>query len=312
MAERYSPVLGSKTDTQYNIRGMVLEVQAGRGPIVFDTSRIPAECMEEVTPAAGWMKLNNEKLKKLGVDFFKDKIEWMPQPIASEGGIATELDGSTEVEGLFAAGTAQSLPTGVYFGGLSICHCATSGHKTGEAIGRYAANCETPFFDREQAEELLQRELCRLGRTGIAPKDIVRVTQELMAPVDVCIMKSAGGLQRALQRLEEVKHEALPRMGAEDPHYLCKMVEARGMLMLTEAYLRASLERTESRAGHFRADYPQRDETSPLYWVEIRHNHGKMELARVALPLDSYPVKPYRYYMDQFTFPLEEVRKFLH
>ncbi len=312
MAERYSPVLGSKTDTQYNIRGMVLEVKAGRGPIVFDTSRIPAECMEEVTPAAGWMKLNNEKLKKLGVDFFKDKIEWMPQPIASEGGIATELDGSTEVEGLFAAGTAQSLPTGVYFGGLSICHCATSGHKTGDAIGRYAANCETPFFDKEQAQMLLQRELCRLGRTGIAPKDIVRVTQELMAPVDVCIMKSAGGLQRALQRLEEVKHEALPRMGAEDPHYLCKMVEARGMLMLTEAYLRASLERTESRAGHFRADYPQRDETSPLYWVEIRRNHGEMELVRVPLPLDSYPVKPYRYYMDQFTFPIEEVRKFLH
>lgn len=110
MAERYSPVLGSKTDTQYNIRGMVLEVKAGRGPIVFDTSRIPEKYMEEVTPAAGWMKLNNEKLKNLGVDFFKDKIEWMPQPIASEGGIATDLDGATEVEGLFAAGTAQSLP----------------------------------------------------------------------------------------------------------------------------------------------------------------------------------------------------------
>lgn len=45
MAERYSPVLGSKTDTQYNIRGMVLEVKAGRGPIVFDTSRIPEKYM---------------------------------------------------------------------------------------------------------------------------------------------------------------------------------------------------------------------------------------------------------------------------
>ena len=290
---------------------MVLEVKAGRGPIVFDTSRIPEKYMEEVTPAAGWMKLNNEKLKNLGVDFFKDKIEWMPQPIASEGGIATDLDGATEVEGLFAAGTAQSLPTGVYFGGLSICHCATSGYKTGDAIGRYAANCDAPAFDQDQAEELLNRELSRLGRTGIAPKDIVRVTQELMAPVDVCILKTERGLERSLKRLEEVKNEFIPVMGAEDPHYLCKMVEARGMLMLTEAYLRSSLERTESRAGHFRADHPCRDDGTPLYWVEIRQHEGDMVIERKELPLNSYPLKPYRYYMDQFTFPLDEIQSFL-
>lgn len=311
MAKRYSPVLGSKTDTQYNIRGMVLEVRAGRGPIVFDTSRIPEECMKEVTPAAGWMKLNNDKLKELGVDFFKDKIEWMPQPIASEGGIATDLEGATGVEGLFAAGTAQSLPTGVYFGGLSICHCATSGYKTGEAIGRYAADCNAPSFDQDQAEELLNRELSHLGRAGIAPKDIVRVTQELMAPVDVCVLKTDRGLRRSLARLEEVKHEFLPALGAEDPHYLCKMVEARGMLKLTEAYLRSSLERTESRAGHFRADHPCRDEATPLYWVEICQNGQNMVIERKELPMSDYPVKPYRYYMDQFTFPLDEIESFL-
>ncbi len=310
MAARYSPVLGSRTDTQYNIRGMVLEAKAGRGPIVFDVSRIPEEYLEELTPAAGWMKLNDSKLKKLGIDFFKDNIEWMPQPIASEGGVATGLDGSTEIAGLYAAGTAQSLNAGVYFGGYSICHCATSGYITGEAAGNYASGVSSPKFDEERAHALLAPVLDRLGKTGIAPKDIIRTLQELMTPPDVCVLKSEKGLRRSLRRLEQLKEEVLPRMGAEDPHYLGKMREAQGILRLTEAFLRASLERTESRAGHFRADYPARDDSTDMYWVEIRQKDGEMFTLRRRVPVEEYPIKPYRYYMDQFTFPLEEIRSF--
>ena len=44
-------------------------------------------------------------------------------------------------------------------------------------------------------------------------------------------------------------------MSAQDPHYLLKMTEAKGMIIMTECFLKASLARTESRCGHFRADY---------------------------------------------------------
>ena len=75
------------------------------------------------------------------------------------------------------------------------------------------------------------------------------------------------------------------------------------MAMLTEAYIRSSLTRTETRAGHFRDDYPGRDDSCNPYWVILRTEKGEMATHREYLPIETYPVKPYRYYMDQFTWP---------
>ena len=64
---RYSPKLGAKADPHYNVRGMAFEVRAGRGPIYFDTSTMSPEGVEIMTPTGGWMKLNDTKLKELGI-----------------------------------------------------------------------------------------------------------------------------------------------------------------------------------------------------------------------------------------------------
>ena len=37
------------------------------------------EDVETMRPRAGWMGLNDKKLRELGIDFFKSKTEWMPQ-----------------------------------------------------------------------------------------------------------------------------------------------------------------------------------------------------------------------------------------
>ena len=126
-----------------------------------------------------------------------------------------------------------------------------------------------------------------------------------MAPVDVCILKSREGLTRSLARLESFRDDVVPLAGAEDPHYLVKLTEARGMTLITEAFLRASLMRKESRAGHFRVDYPKRDETRGPAWINIRKGARGMETSFDAVPLERYPVKPYRYYMDNFDFPVK-------
>lgn len=53
-------------------------------------------------------------------------------------------------------------------------------------------------------------------------------------------------------------------MRADDPHYLLKLREVRSMAFVSELYLRASLERKESRAGHYREDFPSRDNSRYL------------------------------------------------
>lgn len=301
---RYSPKLGAKADPHYNVRGMALEVLAGRGPIWFDTSTLSKEGERTMTPTGGWMKLNDDKLKALGIDFFHTKTEWMSQVLTSFGGVRADADGATGVPGLYVAGRARSVAPGVYMGGWDSCLTSTTGFIAGDSAGRFAASASDPAFAADAARAAAGETLAFLGKPGLHPKDIVRRMQELMAPIDVCILKTGEGLSLSLARLEAFKAEMLPRVGAADPHYLVKLMEARGMTLITEMYLRASLLRRESRGGHYRADYPRRDEARGPAWIEISRRPEGMTLNFKPVPLENYPVKPYRYYMDNFTFPV--------
>ncbi len=299
---RYSPKLGAKADPHYNVRGMAFEIRAGRGPIFFDTSTMSEEGVRTMTPTGGWMKLNDDKLKALGIDFFRSRTEWMPQVLTSFGGTVADRRGATEVPGLFVAGRARSVTPGVYMGGWDTCKTTTTGYLAGASAGEYAAGLEgAPAWDEAHAVETGRATLDLLGKPGIYPKDVVRLMQELMAPMDVCILKNEAGLTRSLKALERAREEILPAMTAPDPHYLMKLVEARSMALITEMYLRASLLRRESRSGHYREDYPDRH--GDPAWIVIRAAGDGMRLATSPVPLERYPVKPHRYYMDNFTFP---------
>lgn len=300
---RYSPKLGAKADPHYNVRGMAFEVLAGRGPIWFDTSTLSEKGIRDMTPTGGWMKLNDTKLKALGIDFFHQTTEWMSQVLTCFGGVKADKNGFTGIPGLYVAGRARSVTPGVYMGGWDSCLTATTGWIAGEHAGRDAAEHAAEHFDESLACEAFRQDTEALGREGVSPKDIVRKMQRLMAPIDVCILKTESGLSRSLSRLESFRDEVLPLAGAQDPHYMVKLTEARGMTLISEAFLRASLLRKESRAGHYRADYPHRDEKRGPAWINIRKGKNGMEAIFDRVPLERYPVKPYRYYMDNFDFP---------
>ena len=92
-------------------------------------------------------------------------------------------------------------------------------------------------------------------------------------------------------------------MTAQDPHYLMKLMEARGMALVAEMYLRASLARKKSRCGHFREDYPLR--AGAPEWIRLSRGENGMNIEFTPVPCgeEGYPVKPYRYYMDDFDYP---------
>ena len=300
---RYSPKLGAKADPHYNVRGMAFEVRAGRGPIYFDTSTMSPEGVEIMTPTGGWMKLNDTKLKELGIDFFKSKTEWMPQVLTSFGGTVADKDGWSGVPGLFVAGRARSVTPGVYMGGWATCITATTGYSAGEAAAQFVQGHDAVAFDEAYAASRLEAFTGYLGKDGIAPKDVISDMREVMSAPDIALMKTGKGLSRGLDRVEEIRAEVLPHLGARDPHELAKLFEATSTVLLTELCLNAALMRKESRAGHYREDYPGRDNEHWLKWIEQKQVDGKREVHTVPVPLNDYPIKPYRYYMDNFSWP---------
>ena len=303
--KRYSPKFGAKADPHYNIRGMAIEIREGRGPIVFDCSQMKPEDIEIMRPAGGWMKLNDTKLLQEGIDFFRQKIEWMPMIRESFGGAVTDMEGGTNVKGLFVAGRARSVEQGVYMGGWAMCVTATTGYITGGAAARFVDGCESPVLDSSEVRRALSDALAPLGCDGLMPKDIMRETQRLMFPVDVTILRTGKGISRSLDGLQSLQEDLLPKMKAPNAHYLMKYNEARAMVMMTEFYLRAALMRKESRSGHYREDFPQRDDKNWLCWIHVdRNENGEAVLSKKRVPLERYPIQPYRYYMDNFTFPV--------
>lgn len=301
--ERYSPKLGANTDPHYVVRAMAIEALEGRGPFFLDCSSMKPESVELMKPEAGWMGINYKRLKELGMDFFRQKLEWMPQLNEPLGGVIANLEGETGVPGLFAAGTARNIEAGVYIGGLHLATTAVTGYIAGESAARFAETQRDLPLNMDEIERCRRRLYAPLGRPGTPPVEVLREVQKAFFPSDVCILKNERSLRRALGKIQWIKKDLLPRTGCGNPHYLLKLIEVEGITRITELILLSSLLRTESRAGHFRADHPQRSEEW-LRWIVARlDRHDEFDLGTIPIPVEKYRIKPTRYYSDQFTFP---------
>lgn len=304
MRKYYSEKLGPNTDTTYNSRGMAFEARAGRSPIFFDTTPMTEENARLMEPVRGWAKINYDRLvNDHGMKFFDGKTRWMPQIMWHSGGPVTDLDYETTIPGMFAACRCKGFDPGVYMGGWALCTTAVTGYIAGANAARRSLGKRGVGVNETQAGEALREALAPVGRKGIDTKDIIRESQEIVYPADVCLIKSDASLKKALKRVEYAK-ELAGRMTAKDPRDLCKYYEAKTMLLRSELFVRSSLLRTESRAGHYREDYPERNNEEWLAWLHVRQGADKEPVfSKARIPVEEYPIQPYRYYMDNFTFP---------
>ena len=174
---------------------------------------------------------------------------------------------------------------------------------TGETAAQFASGQDQLPIDQARVKTLKTSLFSPLGKKGIPPVEVLREVRYAVFPYDVCILKNERSLKKALSKIEGIRAELLPRMAAKEPHYLMKLMEVRGIILLSELFVRASLARTESRAGHFRVDYPDRDEKNGLCWYVASQGKEGISIRCEPMPLERYRIKPTRYYSDNFRFP---------
>lgn len=303
---KYSPILGPNTDPHYTTIGMAMEIVAGRGPIIFDVSPVKPEDMVLLKPQTGWQKLNYDKLCKLGMDFFKDATEWVPQTTLCYGAICADISGATKVPGLFVAGSARSLEPGVYAGGFALMSTAVTGYMAGENALKWINDAAPKIHEISQTEiDGMKEETFKplnSRKKGINPKETLTKIQAAIFPYDVTIMKNGPALGNALKTIQKINSEEVPEMSCNDAHGLMKLQEVEAIGFVSELYCKSALERKETRAGHYRTDYPHRDPAGPA-WLIIKHgNNNQPIIVKEKLPLDKYPVPVTRYYQDNFNF----------
>ena len=60
--------------------------------------------------------------------------------------------------------------------------------------------------------------------------------------------------------------------------------------MAAEFTLKAALMREESRAQHFREDFPERDDKNWFKWINIERGDGGPKLSTLPVPLEQLPL----------------------
>jgi len=297
---KYSPILKSNCDYNYIARAMAMEAKEGRGPFYLDCSGLTPETKRIMTPEVGWTKLQYDKLLKAGISPFEERQEWTATPWEASG-VQSDLEMRTIVPGLFVAGVLRNTDAGVYFGGWSLCRTAATGRWAGESAANYANANTLPHIDEAEVMGFRKAVYAPLERRGIDPEEILVALQGAFFPV--LLLKNEAKLKEALRKVESIRDELLPQAGAKDFHQVAKLKGVQSMTLVAELVLRASLMRTETRASHYREDYPNRNDRNWLKWIMITQKDGQVNLRLEPLPLDRYKHKTWRCYSDDFSFP---------
>ncbi|WP_330269988.1 fumarate reductase/succinate dehydrogenase flavoprotein subunit [Lentzea sp. NBC_00516] len=246
-------------------RAINSEVKAGRGSphggVFLDVStRLPAEEIRRRLPSM------HHQFKELAdVDITAQPMEVGPTCHYVMGGVEVEPDtGSSSVPGLFAAGEVSGGMHGSNrLGGNSLSDLLVFGRRAGAGASEYVrAMTERPVVPEELVTEARETALKPFQQEGGEnPYTLHMELQQSMNDL-VGIIRKAGEMEEALQRLEKLKEraQALTVEGHQqfNPGWHLAL-DLRNMLLVSECVAKAALLRTESRGGHTRDDHPGMD-----------------------------------------------------
>lgn len=284
------------------IEAMQKEVNAGNGPIYINltglTDKEIAALGDDIVPELSHLMANDTmKLlrEKAGIEPTKEKLEIWPRYLYSGGGLRVDINGKTTLDGLYAAGGAsQNCWSGGGGGqaGMGVHSAAVTGFVAGENAAKYAKLNKLVDIDNKQAQQVCERIFEPMLRKGsVDASEIVYRIHEAVVPFKYNRQREAGRMREALGIIFEAQ-DKLKYVNANDFHDLARYFSAESMAQAAEFTYRAALMRQESRMGHFREDFPERDDKNWFKWITIQKKGDNPVLETVPIPLDKYPIKP--------------------
>jgi succinate dehydrogenase / fumarate reductase flavoprotein subunit len=247
-------------------RAIVAEVKAGRGTphggVYLDiASRMPTEEIKRRLPS-----MYHQFLELAEVDITKDEMEVGPTCHYVMGGIEVDPDtGGAATPGLFAAGECSGGMHGSNrLGGNSLSDLLVFGRRAGLGAADYVrALSDRPTPPEDAVEEATKMALApyEAHENAENPYTLHAELQQSMNDL-VGIIRKKEEVEEALTKLDELRGR-LQNVAVEggriyNPGWHLA-IDMRNMLLVSECVAMAALQRTESRGGHTRDDYPAMD-----------------------------------------------------
>lgn len=327
--EKYAPKVKDLASRDVTSRAMYMEVADGRG--INGQNYLYLDVRPEVVnkyaaldgrtrPDGSPYKVTGEEILSklpdivdfcrvyLGVDPVTQPMPVQPTAHYTMGGIPTNKYGeaisdsqNTVVPGLYAAGEVAcvSVHGGNRLGTNSLLDIIVFGKYAGLRAAEYANGADYPALPAD-AGDYIQKHLSTLT-SGSGRENSFDITREMKKVMfdHVGIFRTEVGMQQALEKVRELqeryKHVSVTDTGKIFNTELISAWELGNLLDLAEVITLCCLNRTESRGGHARDDYPKRDDANWLKHTMLWKRNGKLEIGYKSVDITKYQPKERTY-----------------
>ena len=304
--ERYAPTIKDLAPRDIVARSMVLEVREGRGAgpdkdyVYIDVTHLGADVLEEKLP-----DITEFSRTYLGVDPVTELVPVFPTCHYVMGGIPTNVKGEVLrnnediVPGLYAAGECAcvSVHGSNRLGTNSLLDINVFGRRAGIAAAEYAMNSE--FVELPEAPETMVRDWMEQMLAPHGTENAADIRKEMQAMMDdkASVFRTEQSLTEARDELRALKKRyaevTVSDKGKRFNTELLEAVELGFLLELAEVTVVGALNRKESRGGHSREDFPDRDDANYMKHTMAFKESGQDLLSEIRL--DWKPVVQTRY-----------------
>ncbi|GAB1337409.1 succinate dehydrogenase flavoprotein subunit [Streptomyces sp. E-15] len=304
--EKYAPVMKDLASRDVVSRSIYTEIREGRGcgpegdHVYLDLTHLPPEQLDAKLP-----DITEFARTYLGIEPYTDPIPIQPTAHYAMGGIPTNVEGevladnTTVVPGLYAAGEVAcvSVHGANRLGTNSLLDINVFGRRAGIAAAEYAHTAdfvELPENPEAQVVEQIER-----LRTSTGNERVATLRRELQETMDanVMVFRTEQTIKTAVEKIAELRERyrnvAIQDKGKRFNTDLLEAIELGNLLDLAEVMAVSALARKESRGGHYREDYPNRDDVNFM-----RHTMAYREVGAdgsETVRLDYKPVVQTRY-----------------
>ncbi|MER7566266.1 succinate dehydrogenase flavoprotein subunit [Streptomyces sp. NPDC048523] len=304
--EKYAPVMKDLASRDVVSRSIYTEIREGRGcgpegdHVYLDLTHLPPEQLDAKLP-----DITEFARTYLGIEPYTDPIPIQPTAHYAMGGIPTNVEGevladnTTVVPGLYAAGEVAcvSVHGANRLGTNSLLDINVFGKRAGIAAAEYSQKADFVELPENPAELVVAQVERLRDATGTERVSVIRRELQETMDANVMVFRTEQTIKTAVEKIAELRERylnvSIQDKGKRFNTDLLEAIELGNLLDLAEVMAVSALARKESRGGHYREDYPNRDDVNFM-----RHTMAYREVGddgTESIRLDYKPVVQTRY-----------------
>lgn len=304
--EKYAPVMKDLASRDVVSRSIYTEIREGRGcgpegdHVYLDLTHLPPEQLDAKLP-----DITEFARTYLGIEPYTDPILIQPTAHYAMGGIPTNVEGevladnTTVVPGLYAAGEVAcvSVHGANRLGTNSLLDINVFGKRAGIAAAEYSQKADYVELPEDPARLVLDQVERLRDATGTERVSVIRRELQETMDANVMVFRTEQTIKTAVEKIAELRERylnvSIQDKGRRFNTDLLEAIELGNLLDLAEVMAVSALARKESRGGHYREDYPNRDDVNFM-----RHTMAYREVGddgAESIRLDYKPVVQTRY-----------------